>query len=400
MSSTAHNQCHWNNVVLPDTSVINSSVDSPLISRALMDKKNDDNNCHLLTYDDDPHQTYKQDIYIYIKEELLEASHNSPIDIALRLGHYNTLGGFMKLISHPELIINLMWEDPEDGFKKKNLKEFECDDLLTMYSFINWVLNQGLDITRQTATTFDSFVMYEFNISKPTAYEEGNEIAPHLSSQIITNTYQRLYALQICTGYKHWNNTNWQPRDDIEYGDFRPYIASTRGLRKDYQERAYSYILDELLYAAENKESVLALKEYGITSLRELLELIRTPGSIIRLRYKDQNDDKDKMLHEEQYRELLALYSYFNLAQIMYGPIANGAFNIFKTTRNDFKDFVDVYFDESKPIIYGEDGELLKQLSSDERCRVDTDINFGYGNSDSTLTPTACDNKWWQYHYF
>ena len=176
-----------------------------------------------------------------------------------------------------------------------------------MYSFINWVLNQGLDITRQTATTFDSFVMYaeyEFNISKPTAYEEVNVTAPHLSSQIIINTYQRLYALQISTGYKHWNDINWQPRDDIEYGDFRPYIASTRGLRKDYQERAYSHILAELLYAAENKESVLALKESGITSLCELLELIRTPGSIIRLRYKDQNDDKDKkMLHEEQYRE-------------------------------------------------------------------------------------------------
>jgi len=275
-----------------------------------------------------------------------------------------------------------------------------------MYSFINWVLNQGLDITRQTATTFDSFVMYEeyeFNISKPTAYEEVNVTAPHLSSQIIINTYQRLYALQICTGYKHWNDINWQPRDDIEYGDFRPYIASTRGLRKDYQERAYSYILDELLYAAENKESVLALKEYGITSLCKILELIRTPGRIVTLKWKDQNNDKDKkMLHEEQYRELLALYSYFNLAQIMYGPIANGVFNIFKTTRNDFKDFVDLYFDESKPIIYSEDGELLKQLSSDERWRGDADINFGYDNSDSTLTltPTVCDNKWWQCHYF
>ena len=181
--------------------------------------------------------------------------------------------------------------------------------------------------------------------------------------------------MQISTGYKHWNEINWQLLDDIEYGDFRPYIASTRGLRKDYQERAHSHILDELLYAADNKESVLALKEYGITSLCELLELIRSPGSIIHLRYKDQNDDKDKkMLHEEQYRELLALYSYFNLAQIMYGPIANGVFNIFKTTRNDFKDFGDVYFDKSKPIIYSEDGELLKQLSSDERLRVDTDI--------------------------
>jgi len=46
----------------------------------------------------------------------------------------------------------------------------------------------------------------------------------------------------------------------------------------------------------------------------------------------------------------------------MYGPIANGVFNIFKTTRNDFKDFVDVYFDKSKPIIYSEDGELLTGL--------------------------------------
>ena len=27
---------------------------------------------------------------------------------------------------------------------------------------------------------------------------------------------------------------------------------------------------------------------------------------------------------------------------------ANGVFNIFKTMRNDFKDFVDVYFEESE----------------------------------------------------
>jgi hypothetical protein len=81
----------------------------------------------------------------------------------------------------------------------------------------------------------------------------------------------------------------------------------------------------------------------------------------------------------------------------MYGPIANGVFNIFKTTRNDFKGFVDVYFDESKPIIYSEDGELLKQPSTYERWRDDT---VRYDNSDYTLTPTACDNKWWQCHYF
>jgi len=74
--------------------------------------------------------------------------------------------------------------------------------------------------------------------------------------------------------------------DDIEYGDFRPYIASTRGLIKDYQERAYSHLLNELLYAAANKESVFALKEYGITSLSlyALLNLIPTPGTIVGLR--------------------------------------------------------------------------------------------------------------------
>jgi len=70
-------------------------------------------------------------------------------------------------------------------------------------------------------------------------------------------------------------------------------------------------MLDELLYAADNKESVFVLKEYGIASLCKLLELIRIPGRIVTLKWKDQND----VLQEEQYRELLALYSYFNLAQ-------------------------------------------------------------------------------------
>ena len=96
-----------------------------------------------------------------------------------------------------------MWEDPEDGFEKKNLKEFEYNDLLTMYSFINWVLNQGLDITRQTATTFDSFVMYEeyeFNISKPTAYEEGNLT---INYAIVIPNYYKYLSKALCIANLH-----------------------------------------------------------------------------------------------------------------------------------------------------------------------------------------------------
>ena len=49
------------------------------------------------------------------------------------------------------------------------------------------------------------------------------------------------------------------------------------GLIRDYQKCAYTHILRELLGDAANKETLVALDEYGITSLPKLLELIRTP---------------------------------------------------------------------------------------------------------------------------
>jgi hypothetical protein len=48
----------------------------------------------------------------------------------------------------------------------------------------------------------------------------------------------------------------------------------------------------------------------------------------------------EKMLHTGQYEELLALFSYFNWLQSAYGPITDGVFNIFQTTRQDFRDFI------------------------------------------------------------
>ena len=65
-----------------------------------------------------------------------------------------------------------------------------------------------------------------------------------------------------------------------------------------------------------------------------LLEYICTPGLIIGLRWKDKDDgNNEKMLTEEQYEDLLALYSFLNYNQNWYGPIDDGLFNILETTR-------------------------------------------------------------------
>ena len=60
----------------------------------------------------------------------------------------------------------------------------------------------------------------------------------------------------------------------------------------------------------------------------------------------------EKMLHSGQFEELLALFSYFNWLQSAYGPIADGVFNIFQTTHQDFRDFIAGSFDVRKSIFY------------------------------------------------
>ena len=67
------------------------------------------------------------------------------------------------------------------------------------------------------------------------------------------------------------------------------------GLIRDYQKCAYTHILHELFGNSTHNETLVALDEYGITSLPKLLELIRTPGSIVGLRYNGE------MLREDQY---------------------------------------------------------------------------------------------------
>jgi len=180
------------------------------------------------------------------------------------------------------------------------------------------------------------------------------------------------------------------------------------GLIRDYQKCAHTHILHELLGNSTHNETLVALDECGITSLPKLLELIRTPGSIIGLRYNGE------MLREDQYEELLALYSYLNWLQMVYGPINDGVFNIFRASRNHFEGWlISNVYDVSNPIIYSEDGELLNQQYSIDTRRL-LRLRFGYEedipntnvyyntvnpNSDYP-TPTAFDNNMWHCNYF
>ena len=117
------------------------------------------------------------------------------------------------------------------------------------------------------------------------------------------------------------------------------------------------------------------------------------------------------MLREDQYEELLALYSYINWLQMVYGPITDGVFNIFRASRSHFDWFISDVYDVSNPIIYSEDGELLNQRYSIDTRRL-LRLRFGYEedipnvyyntvnpNSDYP-TPTAYDNKMWHCNYF
>jgi len=82
-----------------------------------------------------------------------------------------------------------------------------------------------------------------------------------------------------------------------------------------------------------------ALEQHAYT-LQGLLELIRTPIEIVELRWKDKdNGNKEKMFDKEVYEDLLALYSFFFMLQNGHGPIADGLFDIFATTRLQFENF-------------------------------------------------------------
>ena len=96
---------------------------------------------------------------------------------------------------------------------------------------------------------------------------------------------------------------------------------------KSNNELIYLHILNVLLDGNNDTQISIAIRESAPT-LPVLLEYIRTPGLIIGLRWKDKDDgNKEKMLTEEQYEDILALYSFLNYYQNWYGPIDDGLFD-------------------------------------------------------------------------
>jgi len=103
-----------------------------------------------------------------------------------------------------------------------------------------------------------------------------------------------------------------------------------------------------------------ALEQHAYT-LPGLLNLIRTPGLIVELRWTDKDDgNKEKMLCEEVYEDLLALYPFLCVLQNKHGPIADGLFDIFATTRVQFENFRDE-FDMCAPILYSSSALISQQ---------------------------------------
>jgi len=104
----------------------------------------------------------------------------------------------------------------------------------------------------------------------------GNSpIATHLNDN--TTDEASLPSNVVTTPPSAINNraTNYTSVDQLKVQ------ANKLGLIRDYQKCAYTHILHELVGNSTHNETLVALDEYGITSLPKLLELIRTPGSII-----------------------------------------------------------------------------------------------------------------------
>jgi len=141
---------------------------------------------------------------------------------------------------------------------------------------------------------------------------------------------------------------------------------------KSQNELVYLHITNVLLDGNNNTQISIAIRESAPT-LPVLLEYIRTPGLIIGLRWKDKDDgNKEKKLTEEQYEDLLALYSFLNYYQ-NYGPIDDGLFDILKTTREQFEHFISMSFRACTPILYNQDEALKHQqwrLKLDHRDNI------------------------------
>ena len=163
---------------------------------------------------------------------------------------------------------------------------------------------------------------------------------------------------------------------------------STHKNSKSNNELVYLHIANVLLNATNNAQIGHALKQHAYT-LKGLLDLIRTPSEIVDLKWKDKDDgNKEKMFDEEVYEDLIALYSFFCMLQNGHGPIADGLFDIFATTRLQFEDFACCEFKVYAPILYNEDAALISQ----QRHRSCSGLE---GQDDNRTTTSIHDINLW-----
>jgi len=155
--------------------------------------------------------------------------------------------------------------------------------------------------------------------------------------------------------------TNLTNLTSLEVENAKGGLGRSPSNNKNNNKLVHMHITNVLLDGNNNTQISIAIRESAST-LPMLLDYIRTPASIIGLRWKDKDDgNKKKMFTEEQYEDLLALYSFLNNCQNRYGPNDGGLFDILGTTRSQFEDFIMDEFKVYAPVLYDEDEALKHQ---------------------------------------
>ena len=106
--------------------------------------------------------------YVHIMKVLLDAANGTPIDVLLRGEGITNLLKLRQYIRKPGLPTRgFTWTDPIRG-KEMHLDSSQCDDLLAIESYINWLYNKiDIDISDKTREDFEGFMMWIYDDEKP-----------------------------------------------------------------------------------------------------------------------------------------------------------------------------------------------------------------------------------------
>jgi len=192
---------------------------------------------------------HNKQVLQHILNVLLDGNNNTQIGIAIKESA-PTLPVLLEYIRTPGLIIGLRWKDKDDGNKEKMLTKEQYEDLLALYSFLNYNQNwygpieDGLfNILETTREQFDLFIWMTFRAYKPILYNQDEA----LKSQLRRSGHQNSIGSR--------NNTDTTPvcdcRDDIWFNYFYPInrgIATTHGTYMRHATEFYILSSHELYW--------------------------------------------------------------------------------------------------------------------------------------------------------